>query len=249
MSSHAEYGRFRSLMTDDVNAAIRGAFDGGADSVVVSDGHGGATNILIDELDPRATLNCGNASAFAMVQGIGENVDGALFVGYHARAGTPDAILDHTWSGSVYNVWLNGTLVGEIGLNAAVCGHFGAPVLMVSGCRAACAEASQLLGNIETAPVKEGSGRASAECKAPEATHALIADASRQAVARLADGVAPEAWQVGEPVGLVVEFGSSSQAGGAARLPGAQRDGRRISSTQENIVEAYRAFGVMASLA
>ena len=126
--SHAEYNRFRRLMTGDVNAAIRGAFDAGADEVVVSDGHWFNLNILIEEFDPRARLNTGSPRPFSMVEGVQHGVDGVLFVGYHARVGTQDAILDHTWSsGRVDGVWLNGEIVGEIGLNAAVCGHFGAP--------------------------------------------------------------------------------------------------------------------------
>jgi len=153
--SHAEYGRFRRLMTGDVNAAIRGAFDAGADEVVVSDGHWFNLNILIEELDPRARLNTGSPRPFSMVEGVQHGVDGVLFVGYHARVGTQDAILDHTWSsGRVDGVWLNGEIVGEIGLNAAVCGHFGAPVLMISGDQTACAEATALLGDVETAIVK-----------------------------------------------------------------------------------------------
>jgi D-amino peptidase len=92
-STHAEYQRFRRLMTADVNAAIRGAFDGGADEVVVSDGHGGARNILIEELDGRARLNSGSPSPFSMVQGVDGGVQGVMLVGYHARMGTPNAIL------------------------------------------------------------------------------------------------------------------------------------------------------------
>ena len=132
--SHAEYNRFRRLMTGDVNAAIRGAFDAGADEVVVSDGHWFNLNILIEELDPTPGSTPAPRGPFSMVEGVQYGVDGVRFVGYHARVGTQDAILDHTWSsGRVDGVWLNGEIVGEIGLNAAVCGHFGVPVLMISG--------------------------------------------------------------------------------------------------------------------
>ena len=177
--SHAEYNRFRRLMTGDVNAAIRGAFDAGADEVVVSDGHWFNLNVLIEEFDPRARLNTGSPRPFSMVEGVQHGVDGVLLVGYHARVGTQDAILDHTWSsGRVDGVWLNGEIVGEIGLNAAVCGHFGAPVLMISGDQTACAKATALLGDIETAIVKRATGRNSAECLPPEVTTQLIRDAA-----------------------------------------------------------------------
>ncbi|HET6824155.1 MAG TPA: M55 family metallopeptidase, partial [Anaerolineales bacterium] len=84
---HAEYARFRRQMTEDVNAAIRGAFDGGAKEVVVADGHWNASNILIEELDPRARLNTGSPSPFSMMEGIDESINGVMFVGYHARNG------------------------------------------------------------------------------------------------------------------------------------------------------------------
>ena len=144
--SHAEYPRFRRLMTADVNAAVRGAFEGGATEIIVADGHNLGTNILIEELDPRARLNGGTTAPLAMVQGIQDGPDAVFFVGYHARNGTQNAILDHTWSSStVADVWLNGRVTGEIGLNAGVCGHFGVPVLLVTGDQSAGAEAREWL--------------------------------------------------------------------------------------------------------
>ena len=166
---HKEYPRFRKLMTDDVNAAIRGAFEGGADEVIVSDGHAYGRNILIEELDPRARLNTGSPSPLAMVQGSDRQIDAAMFVGYHARVGSQNAILDHTWSSScIAGVWLNGRPIGEIGFNAAVCGYFGAPVILISGDQTACAEAADLLGPIEQVVVKRATGRMAAECLPPE---------------------------------------------------------------------------------
>ena len=103
--------RFRRLMTGDVNAAIRGAFEGGADEVVVADGHGSGRNILIEELDGRARLNSGGSGPLSMVEGVQHGVQGTMFVGYHARSGSTDANLDHTWSDTrVANVWLNGAI-------------------------------------------------------------------------------------------------------------------------------------------
>src|SRR5215211_3816530 len=185
---HAEYARFRSLMTQDVSAAIRGAFDAGADEVVVADGHWNGSNILIEELDARAKLNTGSPSPLSMMEGMDESIDGVIFIGYHARNGSPSAILDHTWSSkTVANIWLNDTLTGEYGLNAAVAGHFGAPVLMVSGDQTACAQMTELLGNVETAIVKQASGRFSAECLAPQVSQELIYQAACRAVQRLAE--------------------------------------------------------------
>lgn len=248
--SHSEYPRFRKLMTADVNAAIQGAFESGADEVVVKDGHANGTNILIEELAPSARLNASNSSPFAMVQGIDESFDGVFFVGYHARAGTKKAILDHTWSSSsVANVWLNDQPVGEVGLNAAVCGHYGVPVIMVSGDQTVCAEAMDLLGQIEVAVVKQAVGRMAAECLPPQLAQEKICEAAARAVSRLKAGqTAP--FRVQPPVTVVVEFFNSSMADSAARLPWSKRlDGRRIQVTLDDMPSAYQAFQVLVSLA
>jgi D-amino peptidase len=248
---HAEYSRFRRLMTGDVNAAIRGTFDAGADEVIVSDGHWNNLNILIEELDPRARLNTGTPRPFSMVEGVQHGVDGVFFVGYHARVGTQDAILDHTWSsGRVDGVWLNDEAVGEIGLNAALCGHFGAPVLLISGDQNACAEATALLGDLETAVVKRATGRNSAECLPPEVTVQLIRDAAERAVRRLDDGSAPAPHRRGAPITVAVEFIRAEMADAAAILPGAGRiGGKRVAYTAADMPAAYRAFRSLVGLA
>ena len=121
---HPEYmTRSRALYTGDLNAAIEGAYEGGATALVVSDGHWNGTNALIEQLDPRARLNHGSPSPMSMVQGIDQKVDGLMLVGYHAMAGTAEAILDHTWSNArIANVYINGRRTGEIGLNLGVAG-------------------------------------------------------------------------------------------------------------------------------
>jgi D-amino peptidase len=250
-SQHAEYARFRKLMTGDVNAAVRGAYEGGAGEVVVADGHGFHRNILVEELDPRARLNSGSASPLSMVQGIDSSISGAMFIGYHARAGSLNAILDHTWSSStVDNVWLNGQLTGEIGWNAATCGHFCVPVILISGDQTACAEAVDLLGEVETAIVKRATGRFAAECLPPEASQKLIQEAAARAVRRLDAGQAPQPLQVQKPVTLAVEWMASDMADRVAWLPGAQRVGaRQVEIEAADVLEAYRAFAVSAGLA
>jgi len=190
---HAEYARFRRLMTQDVNAAIRGAIDGGAGEIIVADGHWNGSNILVEELDPRAKLNSGSPSPFSMMQGLDTGVGGVFFIGYHARQGSQNAILDHTWSDTcVANVWLNEMIAGEYTLNAALAGHYNAPVLMVSGDQTVCAQVRDQIGNVEVAVVKQASGRFAAECLAPEITSQLIHEAAQRAVKRLAKKDAPK---------------------------------------------------------
>jgi len=248
---HAEYGRFRRLMTAEVNAAARGAFEGGADEVLVSDGHAAGRNLLIEELDARARLNSGSPSPLSMVQGADAGVDAAMFVGYHARAGTPNAILDHTWSGSrVANVWLNGQLVGETGINAAVCGHFGVPVIMISGDQAVCAEATGLLGALETAVVKQASGRMAAECLPPERAQQLVYEAAARAVRRLAQGDAPPPLRLSTPITLTVELVQSDMADRSALLPGVTRGrDRRVEFTAADVPAVYAVMRAVVGLA
>ena len=247
---HAEYARFRKQMTQDVNAAVRGAFDAGAEEVIVADGHWNGSNILIEEMDPRARLNTGSPSPFSMMQGIDESIAGVMFVGYHARNGSPSAILDHTWSSrTVANVWLNDILTGEYGLNAAVAGHFGAPVIMVSGDQTACAQVTELLGDVETAIVKQASSRFAAECLAPEVTREMICLRAERAVERLAQGNVPEPFILDTPITVTVEFFTSDMADRATRIPFTKREGTRVSLTLEEMASAYNGFRAMVMLA
>jgi len=248
---HAEYDRFRKVMTGDVNAAIQGAFEAGASQVTVTDGHWNSSNILIEELDSRARLNCGTPSPLSMVEGVQHSVDGVMFIGYHARAGTANAILDHTWSSKcVFNLWLNDLLVGEAGLNGAVCGHFNVPVLLVSGDQSVCAEVRDILGPVETVVVKQASGRMAADCLPPEAAQLKIREGARRAVERLKAGQAPLPFRLPPPVQVVVELFYTEMADKAAILPGAQRlDGRRIAFTAADMVAAYTGCRAAVALA
>lgn len=247
---HAEYERFRKLMTGDVNAAIRGASDAGVEEIVVMDGHWFGYNIIIEELDTRAKLISGTGGPLAMVEGVTRGVDAVFFVGYHARAGTQNAILDHTWSSSrVHNVWLNNTLVGETGLNAAVCGQFGAPVLMVSGDQTLAAEAEALLPGVVSAVVKYASALMCAECLPPEESEQLIYSQAYAAVQRFHTGKNPVPYTPKSPLKLKVELGNTEFADKAAMLPGAKRlDGRTFELKANSMVELYQHFEALIAL-
>ncbi|HZD58583.1 MAG TPA: M55 family metallopeptidase [Anaerolineales bacterium] len=248
---HSEYERFRKIMTSDVNAAIEGALQAGAGEIVVADGHAGGDNLLLEDLNPQARLNSGNSAPFAMLQGIDANTGGVLLIGYHACAGSKNAVLDHTWSSArVANLWLNHKLMGEIGLNAALCGHFDAPVLMVSGDQTACGEARALLGGIVVVVVKQATGRTSAECLPVQLSQQNICEAAAKAVRQLTDGKAPDPFKLSEPITVTVEFLNSLMAEQASRLPGAERlDGRRIEFSAEDMPHAYTAFQAAVDLA
>lgn len=246
---HSEYARFRKIMTADVNAAIKGAFEAGADDVRVTDGHWDGNNILIEDLNPRARLNAGNGSPFSMVQGVEDGVDGVFFIGYHACAGSKNAVLVHTWSKAVANLWLNEHLVGEVGLNAALCGYFNAPVALVTGDQTVCGEARNLLGPIEVAVVKRATGHLSAECLPPKLAQDKICEAATRAIMRLKAGEL-KPFRLQSPVRLRLEFTHSTMAERASLLPGAARlDGKTIEWTSDHPAEAYNSFRAAVSLA
>jgi len=245
-----EYPRFQAIMTGDANAAVRGALAGGADEVIVTDGHNTGRNILIEALEPRARLNSSNASPFAMVQGIDARVDGLIFIGYHARVGTQNAILEHTWSSSrIAGVWVNEQSLGEIGLNAAMAGHFGVPTLMISGDQSACAEAGGLIPSIEIAVVKQASSRFAAECLPPSVSQAKIEEIAKRAVTRLKNGQAPAPFLLQTPLHMVIEFMTSEMADAASLFPGAQRTGRQIEYRAVDMPSLYNVFRCLVSLA
>src|SRR6266480_3409412 len=156
------YEEGRRLYTEEINAAVRGAFAAGASEVVVMDCHGAGkgwsfNSLLPEQLDPRCEWVVQNEWT-EYTEFLEEGCDAALFVGMHARAGTADGVLNHTVSGPNFqNLWFNGTLVGETGINAALCGAWGCPVVLVTGDQAACREGAELLGDgLTTVQVKRG---------------------------------------------------------------------------------------------
>jgi D-amino peptidase len=244
-SSHKEYERFRKLMTAEANAAVEGALAGGATQILVNDSHGGMANILIEELNPAAELISGSPKPFGMMQGIGPDVDVVFFVGYHAASGTGAAVLEHTWSGRLVEATLNGQTVGETGLNAALAGAYGAPVVLVAGDRAVTEEARALLGEIETVAVKEGVTRTAARCLHPTVAQQRILEAAERAL-RL--DVAP--FVVPPPITVRVAFQRATHADMAELVPGSQRvDGRSVEWTGEDMPTVYKTFRAMTSLA
>ncbi len=247
---HAEYQRFRKVMTADVNAAVRGAFAGGADEVWISDGHWDGANILVEELDARAQLHTGSPSPFSMMQGIDQGIDGVLFVGYHARFGSTPAVLDHTWSATcVAGLWLNDQPAGEYTLNGALAGHFGAPVLMASGDQTACAQMREHLGNIETAVVKQATARFSALCLPAEKTLPLIEQKAKAGVQRLREKTAPAPFVLKTPVEVRVQLASSDMADRSMLMPGVTRTGLQLCFTAQSMPEAFASFRSLVSLA
>ena len=240
----AMYEEGRRLYTEEINAAVRGAKGAGATEIVVMDHHGAGqgwsfNSLVPDLLDPACEYVV--QQEWTEYTGLLEQgCDACLLVGMHARAGTSDGVLNHTVSGQAWqNLWFNGTLVGETGINAAFCGHFGCPVLLVTGDEATCREARDLLGErLTTVAVKRGLGATSARHVTPLRARELIEEGARAALADLG-AVAP--YDPGRPSAIEVEFKSTSEFERYRRKAGVEASGdRRVVSRAGDWWAAWR---------
>jgi D-amino peptidase len=179
-TSGPDYAHFRAIMAGEANAAIEGAFRAGATDVLVRDSHGSKQNLLPGDLDPRARLLRGASTGPRnMMEGIDSTFAAVVFVGYHAKAGTPNAILEHTSTGNVVDFAINGVSLPEGGYNALVAGLVGVPVVFVAGDRAVVDQIRGLLGPIEGVAVKEEINGASLGLSPKEAQERIRAGVER----------------------------------------------------------------------
>src|SRR5437773_2335295 len=171
-----DYPLARELMTEEANAAVRGSFAAGATRVVVNDSHGDMTNLLPDRVDPRAELTIGSPKVpHSMMTGIDARFGVALFLGYHAGAGTEAAVLDHTYAGRLFTeVRVNGEPWNEAALNAALAGTVGVPVGLVAGDDKCCGQAVKLLPGVRTLVLRQALGRHVATSMSPERARSKI---------------------------------------------------------------------------
>ncbi|WP_433327020.1 M55 family metallopeptidase [Spirillospora sp. CA-294931] len=242
------YERGCELMTADANAAVRAAFDAGADEVLVTDSHGSGKNLRADLIDERCTLFRGPYKPMRMAEGLDPSFDVALYIGYHARAGTAHGVLNHTWMGNeIRDVHLNGEVAGEILLMAAYAATLGVPVGLVAGDQAACDEAREVLGEVGTVAVKRGSDRYAAEVIPPARAQRLIYDATARA---LADRGSWRLREVGAPYTLAVEWSSTAIAQSCAVIPGVKLpEPRTTEFTTSDYTEIVGLLGVWATIA
>jgi len=185
-AGNPEYERARRWMTQEANAAVVGAFDGGATAVLVNDSHGGYRNLLPDELDPRARCVLGKPRPLGMMSGLETGCDAVMLIGYHARSQAA-GVLAHTINSLAFaRLWLNDSELGEAGLYGALAGEMGVPVIFASGDDAFADETRQLLPHCSFVVTKESDGRHSAVSLSPQASCAAIANGARQAMNTLA---------------------------------------------------------------
>jgi len=241
-----EFAWARKMMTEEVNAAAKGAFDGGATGVVVADSHNVGLNLIPEDLDERVSIVMGSPRPLSMMEGVDAGFDAAFLVGYHGMAGTADSTIAHIFMGRIAEVRVNDFPIGEIGISAALAGHYSVPVAMVTGDENTVAEAVKLLDGIETVEVKKGIGAYAALCLPPKRSRTLIYEGARRAMSRKKDWH-PFCFE-GE-VDLRVRFTTASAADRALHIPGVERvNGRTVRFLASDFIEAFRAFNTMADL-
>ncbi|NUR57452.1 MAG: M55 family metallopeptidase [Catenulispora sp.] len=239
-----DYERGRRAMTEDVNAAVRGALRAGATEVVVNDAHGPMRNLTAELLDPKARLIRGKPKNMGMVEGLTADFDAAVCVGYHARAGA-HGVLSHSFMGhEIEDMWLDGTAAGEIGLVHACAAALGVPLVVLTGDDAACAEAAAWDAEIATVPVKYVRSRFAADLRPDAEARAAIGDTVASALAE-PRRIEPS----GETAVLTVRWQSSTVAETLLGIPGVtQVDSRTVQATATP-PDLFRQFGVWMRVA
>jgi len=216
-----EYNQFREFMTAEVNAAIEAARDAGATGIVVSDSHGNGLNLLLDALPQDIQLVRSWPRPLGMMEGIDESFGAAIFIGYHASAGNVGGIAAHTVSGrALSSIKINDIEMTEGGMNALIAGHFGVPVVMISGDEAAVREVTDMLGPIEGAVVKWHHSHTSGRTLMPEAAQALIKEKVQAGLKRRQQ---LEPFRIEGPLTLDMTYKNDKAAELIAYLPNVER--------------------------
>jgi D-amino peptidase len=241
-----DYERMRRLMTQEVNAAVEGAFAAGAKDIVINDSHGSMRNVVIEDLHPNVRLITGSTKPMSMMEGLTADFDAVFLVGYHSQASST-GVLNHTYTDRVAHYWVNGKVMGETGMNALIAGYHKVPVVLVTGDSEVTKEAEELLGNVTTVTVKEPRSQFSALCLHPSRARELIKEGAQRALANLAAAKPPVP---DAPSTVRIQFHTSGQADGASIMPGAVRiDSVTVEFTGKDYLEAYRGARTMMSLA
>jgi D-amino peptidase len=238
----AEYGRSRKLMAEDANAAIRGALAGGATDVLVNDSHGGQRNILPEDLHPTARLISHSFKRHGMMEGLDDTFDAVLFIGYHAKAGTPGGLFAHTGSGVVRDLQINGRSVGEGGMNTMLAAWHGVPVVLVTGDDVAVAEVKEVATQARGVVVKRAINVRAVELKP-------LAVARKEIEAAARDGVAAAKKMTpirAAPVKVQLQFRDTLIPEIAEAFPTVQRPAPdTVAFSAATMPEAYRLIRVM----
>jgi D-amino peptidase len=236
-----DYETGRKLMTNEVNAVVSAIFEIGPASIVVNDSHGDMLNLLHTQLDPRVEYIQSNIKPLGMVQGLDATFDGVIFLGYHAMAGTENGFLAHTGSSTVKGLWLNGTEVGEGGLNTYFASALGVPLILASGDRVFIEEIKKLT-TARTVITKEAIGASAAKLIHPDV---VIKELQAQIKAALKE-IKKAKPLTSDPIEFKLKVDVPTRADVAMSIPGMKRvDGYTVSYQAKNMEEAYKLIRVI----
>lgn len=230
------FSELRHYMTQDINACVEGLKEGGAEKIMVYDCHGASNSVIWDQLTPLAEGYICGTQSYGRMPYIDE-YDAIVLLGYHAKAGTPGAVLEHTMSSAAWqNCWINGELAGEVQIDASIAGEHGLPVIMVSGDDKVCAEAQALIENVVTVQVKTGLSSFGAILMPCKKAHDLIKEKAAEAL-RNAVNVKPLVAKV--PVTIRLELLERQALPSQLRSPFVKIiDGRTYEVTANSVEEA-----------
>ena len=240
----ADYERGRVMMTEDVNAAVRGALAAGATAVTVNDAHGPMRNLLPDLIHPAAALIRGRPKPMGMMEGLTPEYDAALCVGYHARAGVL-GVLSHSFMGhEIEDIWLDDEVTGEIGLFHAAAAAYGVPVALLTGDDTACDEMKAWDPAVATVPVKFAKDRFAAQLVPVTEAREAIESTTADALANLAHPTRPTG-----PRAMAVRWQSASVPSHLTAIPGVTRRDDRTVSVEGDMLHLYRLFNLFLRVA
>lgn len=241
-----EYARFREFMTAEALAAIEGARAAGATEIVVADSHGNMQNLLVERFPADVRIVRGPGRPLSMMQGLDSTFHAVVYIGYHSGTTNLDGVRAHTMSSArMTGLRLNGTEVSESGFNTAIAGHFGVPVVAISGDNAAVAELLALVPGAAGAVVKEAVGFHAGITRTPEAAQQLIREAVRTGVQRRASIPVP---RLAGPYTLEVGFKNYRAAELLAYLPIVERTtAHSIRYRSSSLVDVARFLAFIGS--
>lgn len=242
-----DYARMREIMTCEVDAAARGARAGGADKIVVCDAHDTGRNLLVEKMSEDFEVIEGSSYDLGMMAGISSDFDASFQVGYHSMRHTHAGTLGHTYTYAIAELRLNGITMGESGLSAAIAGHYGVPLVFVSGDLRAIKQAQELVPGVVGVPTKEGVGLYGARSLTPKTACENIKKGAKEAMGRI-DRIKPLA--IKKPVVMEVEFERPLMAQYASQVPLVKRkDIKTVSYKAKDVIEAFNVFDLFAKVA
>ncbi|UCE45522.1 MAG: M55 family metallopeptidase [Methanobacteriota archaeon] len=242
-----DFPRMRELLTNEVQAAIEGAKAGGAKEIVICDAHDTGRNLILEKLDEDVIVIEGSAYEQGMMAGISDDFDAAFQIGYHSMRDTHAGTIGHTYTYTVAELRLNGVKVGETGLSAAIAGHYGVPVVFVSGDLHAVRQAESLIPDIVGVPTKEGVGVYGIKSLMPKRACELIRKGAEEAMKKA--GTA-KPYVVERPVKMEAMFTRTIMAQYASQMPLVERTGdKSVAYEAKDMVDAFSVFEALTMIA